>query len=85
MGHCLYMDSLIDRMIEAKDLYLKKGTGLMFPNFLNFKAAFIKDDHYIDRKSGFWDELYGIKMTCMKNWISNEPIIRCVDPSLLVS
>ena len=85
MGHCLYLDSLIDRTIEAKDLYLKKGTGIMMPNVVNFKAALIRDEHFIDRKSGFWDQLYGIKMSSMKNWICNEPIIRVMDPSLLVS
>ena len=29
--------------------------------------------------------MYGIPMTSMKKWISHEPLIRVVDPSLIVS
>lgn len=31
MGYCLHFDGLLDRIIEARDLYLSEG-GIIFPN-----------------------------------------------------
>jgi hypothetical protein len=33
----------------------------------------------------YWDDIYGIPMKSMKKWIYHEPLIRTVDPSLIVS
>ena len=38
----MHFDGMIDRIIEARDLYLTKK-GLIFPNKLAFKGAFIHD------------------------------------------
>ena len=85
MGFCMHYDGLLDRMIEARDLYLDKKHGVIFPDKLKLKCAFIHDEHFYDKKVSFWDLVYGIPMTCMKKSISLEPIIKIVDPSLLVS
>ena len=50
MGYNLFYDSMLDRMIEARDLYLVKDKGLIFPNILKFKSCFIRDDHFSDKK-----------------------------------
>lgn len=84
MGYCLQFDGLLDRIIEARDLYLAKG-GLMFPNILSFKCIILHDEYYYDHKVEYWNEVYGIPMKSMKKWISHEPIIRMIDPSLVVS
>lgn len=49
MGYNLFYDSMLDRVIEARDLYLKKK-GLIFPNILKFKCCFVRDDHFADKK-----------------------------------
>lgn len=84
MGYCLHLDGLLDRVIEARDLHLVKD-GLIFPNILNFKCALIHDAHFCDHRVEYWDEVYGVSMKSMKKWISHEPCIRVVDPSMLVS
>jgi hypothetical protein len=33
----------------------------------------------------FWDEVYGVSMKEMKKWVSQEPIVRVVDPTLIIS
>ena len=71
IGHVMYLDSMIDMIMECKDKFLKKGTGIMMPDVLSFKCAFIKDEHFVDRRSGFWDGVYDIKMSTMKKWIAN--------------
>lgn len=42
MGYCLHFDGLLDRIIEARDLYLTKR-GIIFPSILSFKCALIHD------------------------------------------
>jgi protein arginine N-methyltransferase 1 len=50
MGFCMHYDGMIDRMIEARDLYLDKKNGLIFPDKLKFKCSLINDEHYYDKK-----------------------------------
>ncbi len=85
MGFCMHYDGLLDRMVEARDLYLDKKNGVIFPDKLKLKCAFIHDEHFYDKKVNFWNLVYGIPMTCMKKSISQEPMIKIIDPSLLVS
>jgi protein arginine N-methyltransferase 1 len=49
MGYCMHFDGMLDRIIEARDLYLNKK-GLIFPNFISFKCAIIHDEHFYDHK-----------------------------------
>ena len=84
MGYNFIYDGMLDRMIEARDLYLKRG-GIIMPDKLKYKCAFIRDDYFLDKKVDFWDEVYGIPMKSMKKWISQEPVVRVVDPTLIIS
>jgi protein arginine N-methyltransferase 1 len=84
MGYCLHFDGLLDRIIEARDLFLTKR-GIIFPNLLSFKCALVHDEYFSDHKVNYWEDVYGVPMGSMKKWISHEPIIRIVDPSLIVS
>jgi hypothetical protein len=51
MGFNFIYDGLLDRMIEARDLYMKDPQkGLILPNKIRYKCAFIRDYHFIDKK-----------------------------------
>lgn len=84
-GHCLFYENRLENVVFMRDKYLKKEGGLMFPDAFTFKLALIEDEYYYDRKINFWDEVYGIKMSCIKNWVLTEPIIDLVDPSVVVT
>lgn len=72
MGYNLIYDGLLDRMIQARDLHVKDVEKcLILPNKVRFKCAFIHDEHFIDKKVDFWDKVYGVPMSSMKNWISH--------------
>ena len=43
----------------------------MVPSTLAFKCAAIHDEYYSDHKIGFWNKVYGVPMTAMKQWISH--------------
>lgn len=67
MGYNLIYDGLLDRMIQARDLHMKdKNKGLILPNKIRYKCAFIKDQHFVDKKVDFWNQVYGIPMKSMK-------------------
>lgn len=42
MGYCLHFDGMLDRIIEARDMFLVKN-GLLFPNKLSFKCTAVHD------------------------------------------
>jgi hypothetical protein len=50
MGWNLIYDGMIDRMIEARDLFLNQSTGLIFPDRLRYKCALIWDEYQKDEK-----------------------------------
>lgn len=49
MGYCMHFDGMIDRIIEARDLFLTKK-GIILPNILSFKCAVVHDEHFYDYK-----------------------------------
>lgn len=59
--------------------------GKIFPNVLSYKCGVLHDEHFSDHKVNFWNDVYGVPMASMKQWISHEPIIRVVDPAMIVS
>jgi hypothetical protein len=42
MGYCMHFDGMLDRIIQARDMYLNRK-GLIFPNTLTYKCAIIHD------------------------------------------
>jgi hypothetical protein len=71
MGYVMHYDGMLDRIIEARDLYLDKRSGVMLPDKIRFKAALIKDEYFYDKKIEFWNGVYEVKMATMKKWISH--------------
>lgn len=85
MGCNIIYDGMLDRMIEARDLFLNDRNGLILPDKIRYKCAFMRDEYQKDEKMDFWDEVYGVTMKEMKKWVSQEPIVRIVDPTLVIS
>ena len=42
MGYCLHFDGILDRIVEARDLFLS-NKGIILPNTLSFKCAVVHD------------------------------------------
>ena len=57
----------------------------MIPNKLRYKCALIWDEYQKDEKIEYWDEVYGVDMKQMKKWVQQEPSIKIVDPTLLIT
>lgn len=79
MGYCLFYESMLDSVIYARDKWLRKQDGLIFPDKAQLYLSAIEDRAYKDRKINFWDDVYGFKMSCIKELALSEPLVDTVD------
>jgi len=85
MGYCLFYESMLDTVIYARDKWLKKSSGLLFPDKAQLFLTAIEDRAYKNRKINFWDDVYGFKMSCIKELAISEPLVDNVDPKQIVT
>ena len=77
MGYFLLFESMLDSILRCRDKLLCDG-GLVFPDSCSISLAALADEKIWDAKVGFWDEVYGYKMSSMKKYALEEPIIDIV-------
>ncbi|EAS00376.1 arginine N-methyltransferase (macronuclear) [Tetrahymena thermophila SB210] len=78
MGYFLLYESMLDCVLDARDKYLASD-GLMFPNKATmFISSFCNDEIY-NQRFDFWDKVYGVDMSCMKQWVYKEPLVDQAD------
>ncbi|PVU95450.1 hypothetical protein BB560_005858 [Smittium megazygosporum] len=82
MGYFLLYESMLDTVIYARDKYLTPE-GLVFPDKAQMLIAGIEDGQYKEEKISFWDNVYGFKMTCIKDTALSEPLVDVVNPQSL--
>lgn len=85
MGYCLFYESMLDTVIYARDKWLVKKGGLLFPDKATLYLAAIEDLAYKKKKINFWDDVYGFKMSCIKELALCEPLVDNVDPKQIVT
>jgi protein arginine N-methyltransferase 1 len=68
MGYLLLYESMLDSVLFARDKYLKPN-GLMFPERAILYVASIEDSEYRESKIDFWDSVYGVDMSSIKQWV----------------
>jgi len=65
MGYCLLYESMLNTVLYARDRYLAPN-GLLYPDKCTMFITAIEDGQYKDEKIGFWDNVYGFNMSCIK-------------------
>lgn len=84
MGYFLFYESMLDTVLFARDKWLKPG-GLMFPDKATLYLCAIEDAQYKSEKIDFWDNVYGLNMSCIKNVALTEPLVDTVDPEQVMT
>ncbi|KXN70544.1 S-adenosyl-L-methionine-dependent methyltransferase [Conidiobolus coronatus NRRL 28638] len=84
MGYFLLFESMLDSVLVAKKKYLKPD-GLLAPNYCQMMLAGFMDDQLMKGKFGFWDDVYGFKMTSMKSMSYDEAYIDVLDKSTVIT
>ena len=75
---------MFDCVLYARDKYLAPD-GLMFPDRAVIYLATFEDEEYRNSKLEFWDNIYGVDMSCIKNWVLKEPIVDIVEKEAINS
>jgi protein arginine N-methyltransferase 1 len=84
MGYFLLYEGMLDTIIWARDRYLISD-GLILPDLVTLNMVAIEDAKYKKEKYEFWEEVYGVNMSCIKDIALSEPLVDYVEKSLIMS
>ena len=76
MGYFLFYESMLDTVLVARDKYLKPG-GLIFPDKAVLYLSAVEDGDYKAEKMDWWDDVYGFKMSALKELAYVRPRAAC--------
>ncbi|XP_030845562.1 protein arginine N-methyltransferase 1 [Strongylocentrotus purpuratus] len=85
MGYCLFYESMLNTVLFARDKWLNKEDGLIFPDRATLHVTAIEDRQYKDEKINWWDNVYGFDMSCIRDIAISEPLVDVVDHKQLVT
>eukprot|EP01022_Parablepharisma_sp_SALTPOND_P006615 TRINITY_DN1267_c0_g1_i1.p2 TRINITY_DN1267_c0_g1~~TRINITY_DN1267_c0_g1_i1.p2 ORF type:complete len:433 (+),score=64.06 TRINITY_DN1267_c0_g1_i1:872-2170(+) len=84
MGYFLLYESMLDTVLFARDKYLAPN-GLILPDKVRLNLIAIEDSQYKQEKFGFWTNVYGVDMDCIRKVALSEPLVDVVEESLVMS
>ncbi len=84
MGYFLLYEGMLDTVLWARDKYLASD-GKMLPDRAKIYVASIEDSEYKNSKIGFWDNVYGVDMSCLSVAAMKEPLVDNVNPDYINS
>nr|XP_020467985.1 protein arginine N-methyltransferase 3 [Monopterus albus] len=84
MGYFLLFESMLDSVLYARDRYLADG-GSVYPDLCNISLAAVGDTEKHQDHIGFWDDVYGFNMMCMKKAVVPEALVEVVKADTLIS
>lgn len=85
MGFGLFYDSSIDPVLFARDKWLDKKNGLMFPDACTLYVTAVENRKFNERKFEWWNRVYGFDMSNVQQAAMRNPYIRYVKPERVVS
>lgn len=74
MGYFLLFESMVDSIIYARDKWLNKESGLIFPDRFVINIATLHDSNF-NKKLGFWDSVYGVDMGIIKKLVMADAVV----------
>jgi len=84
MGYFLLFEGMLDSVIAARDKYLVEG-GMVLPNRCTISIVAVADLDRYSNLVGFWDDVYGYKMSCMRDPILDEAHVEVVPAASVAS
>jgi len=85
MGYCLFYESILNTVIYARDRWLEKTSGVLFPDRAQLFVCAIEDRQYKEEKINWWDNVYGFNMSSIRRVAITEPLVDVVDPNQVVT
>jgi len=85
MGYFLLYESMLDTVLFARDKWLVRQNGIIFPDKATMYLTAIEDANVRRDRFDFWDDVYGFDMTPIKEIALKEPVVDVVDAKALVT
>ncbi|KAI8982407.1 S-adenosyl-L-methionine-dependent methyltransferase [Mycotypha africana] len=84
MGYFLLFEAMLDSVLVARDRWLAPK-GIMAPSQTRILMAALDDEDLKDDRVNFWNDVYGFKMSAMKEPTLNEAVIDFLKPESVIS
>jgi len=75
---------MLDTIIYARNHHLKDG-GIILPNRCTLSIVGYGNQQLFDKHVKFWDEVYGLDMSNMREPVLHEPLVDTVDASYILT
>lgn len=85
MGYFLVFESMLDTVLYARDKWLDKENGFLFPDRARMYIATLEDNDYFYNNIECWKDIYGFNMSCIRNTALSQPLIEVTDTDLINS
>ena len=85
MGYFLLYESMLDTVLFARDKWLVKTNGIIFPDKAVMYITAIEDGNVRRDRFDYWDDVYGFDMSPIKEIALREPVVDVVDAKSLVT
>ncbi|CAH1799963.1 unnamed protein product [Owenia fusiformis] len=73
MGYFLLFESMLDTVLYARDRWLHPG-GIICPSHCSLNLLGVSDPDLYQRNIGYWSDVYGFKMSCLRGDILQEAV-----------
>eukprot|EP00118_Oscarella_pearsei_P015305 m.137231 g.137231 ORF g.137231 m.137231 type:complete len:511 (+) comp38216_c0_seq2:22-1554(+) len=84
MGYFLLFESMLESVLFARDRWLSPG-GKVFPDKFSIHVAAFDDEKMWKSHIGYWDDVYGFQMGCMKKAATAEAVIATVNSEAVLT
>ncbi|KAI9498210.1 S-adenosyl-L-methionine-dependent methyltransferase [Zychaea mexicana] len=84
MGYFLLFEAMLDSVLVARNRWLAPN-GIMAPSQTRILMAALDDEDLKNDRFNFWDDVYGFKMSAMKEPVLNEALVEFIKPHTVIS
>jgi protein arginine N-methyltransferase 1 len=85
MGYFLLYESMLDTVLFARDKWLVKKDGVIFPDKAIMYLSAVEDGTVKRDRLDFWSNVYGFDMSPIKKIALKEPVVDVVDAKAIVT
>ncbi|KAJ1975005.1 hypothetical protein H4R34_004502 [Dimargaris verticillata] len=84
MGYFLLFEAMLDSVLVARDRWLLPD-GLLCPSYMTILLGGFEDSELINDTFNFWENVYGFKMSAMKQSLDHEALVEVVEANAVIT
>ncbi|KAF9294240.1 hypothetical protein BGZ88_004188 [Linnemannia elongata] len=84
MGYFLLYEAMLDSVLVARDRFLAPG-GILAPSQTRILFTATNDESFLNDSIDYWNDVYGFKMSTMKENVLREAVVDFVSPESIVT